>query len=75
MASKKATAINYEIEQHYDPTVGRLRWYLTREGEMDPIAFSTSKQTVIDAAVELSKGRGQIRVRDPKTGQWTEESR
>ncbi|MHB9110628.1 MAG: hypothetical protein ACYDCO_26550 [Armatimonadota bacterium] len=69
----RAKAINYEIEQREGPD-GKRRWYLSPDGG-EPVAFSTSRETVMEEAIRLTKGRGQIRVRDPKTGQWTDESR
>lgn len=66
---------DYRIEQKTDKATGHKRWYLTPEGEKEPVAFSTSKKTLMDRAIDLTAGRGQIMVRDPKTGRWTGESR
>lgn len=67
--------MDYRIEQKTDTATGHKRWYLTPDGETESVAFSTSKQTVMAKAITLTGGRGQIRVRHPKTGRWTEESR
>lgn len=70
----KAKSADYAIDYRVDEQ-GRGRWYLTREGEKEPICYSVSKATLLDEAIRLSGGRGQIRVRNPKTGRWTVESR
>lgn len=65
---------NYEVEQKAD-TKGRLWWYVTREGAKRATCQRTNQDDAIDEAVRLTKGRGQIKHRDPETGQWTEKSR
>lgn len=54
---------------------GRKRWCVQREGVIGPIFTFHTKAEAMQFAVRQTRGEAQIKVRDPKTGQFTKDSR
>jgi len=63
------------MAQDYEVYQGDGRWYVQAEGAPAPCGRERTKRAAIALAVKLTAGVGQVRVRNPKTGRYTDESR
>jgi hypothetical protein len=73
-AVKPPTPDNYLIEWKQDEDE-RWWWHVTNEATDEVADKFAAKTHAINRAVELTQGRGAVKVRDPETGQFTDDSR